>query len=199
MLFLTSLKLPIHIHVVRAYSQLSTKLHFASLNIMARRSQPKHQGPVSAGGHYLTQQASMTGSHRLNAPAKAKAIEELVAPISSFPFTGTYPSELKASDFEDMLSTFQNISQDQNFLNHEDQFQYSYATIARSWDQQSQNHQGKYNSQNRIPLAVWANQAPFEEPFNNIREVAFKSAGLRHGEGHDGEMRRGKRQKRGGF
>jgi hypothetical protein len=95
--------------------------------------------------------------------------------------------------------TIQTTAQDGEFLNHESQIQYSYATVARSRDQQSQIRRGKYSSQNQTLFVMKENQAPVEEPFNGAGEVAFEPASRQQGEGYDGELRRGKRQKRGGF
>jgi hypothetical protein len=109
---------------------------------------------------------------------KAKTIKELVAPVFSFPFTTTYASELEISDSEYMLGTAaetrtQTTAQDRMHLNHENQMQYSSATIRRSWDQQSQVQRGHYSTQNRIPFAVWEIQGPVDEPFNDIGEVCY--------------------------
>jgi hypothetical protein len=169
---------------------------------MARKSQHKHQGPGLVGGHYPAQQESATGGDRADTIAKAKAIEELVAPVLSYPFTATYTSELEISAFEDTLSTIAEIAirttaKDQEYLSHQNQIQYSYATAAWSWDQQSQTQQGRCSSQNQIPFDVWENQSPVEEPFNDIGEVPFELAGRRQGDGYDGRLRRGKRQKKG--
>jgi multidrug efflux pump subunit AcrA (membrane-fusion protein) len=148
---------------------------------MARKSQRKHQGLDPVGVHYRTQQASNTGNDRIE---KAKPMQKLVAPVPSFTFTATYTSELEISDSEDMPgiiaeTTIQTTAQDRKCLNHENQIQYSYAAVARPWDQQSEIQRGQYSSQGQTPFTVWENQDPFEEPFNDIGEVAvaFDSAG----------------------
>ncbi|KAF8847109.1 hypothetical protein BDZ45DRAFT_811811 [Acephala macrosclerotiorum] len=173
-------------------------------NLMARKSQHKHQGPSPTGGHCPSQRASTTGNDLGDTIEKVKTIEQLVAPVFNFPFTAIYTSELEISDSEDMLgiiaeTTNQTTAQDRKYLNHENQIQYSYATVTRSWHQESQIQPGQYSSQNRTPFAVWENQAPVEEPFNDVGEVASESVGRQQGEGFDGELRRGRRQKRGGF
>lgn len=193
---------PSPIFIVRACVQLSPKLHFTLPSIMAHKSQRKHLGPIPAGYHYLTQSTTTTGGGRADATGYATAIEELVAPILSFPLTAAYPSELKASDFENTHSTIakttaQTTEQDQSHLNDEVQIQYSY--VARPWDLQSHIQQGKLGGKNPNPFAVWACQDPVEEPFNNVGEVTLRSASRRQGKSHDGEHRRDKRQKRDGF
>jgi hypothetical protein len=169
---------------------------------MARKSQHKHQGPSPAGGHYSVQQASTTGNDRADIIEKAKTIEELVAPVFSFPFTATYTSELEISDSEDTLgiaeNAIQTTAQDRKYLKRENQIEYSYATVARSWDQQFQIQRGQYGSQNQTPL-LWKNQIPVEEPFNDVGEVAFEFTGRQQGEGNDGELRHKKKQKQGSF
>ena len=170
------------IQVVEAYSQLSTKLRFTFSNLMARKSRRKHGGYGPVGVRHPAQQVSTTGSDGTDAIAKAKAIERLVAPVLNLPLTATYPLELEISDFVDGSGTTsdlptQSTAQQQKYFNSETQIQYSYTPVARSWDRQSQIPQGKYSSQNQTPLSVWENQAPVEEPFNDLGEVAFNYAG----------------------
>ena len=167
---------------------------------MARKSQHRHQGPSPAGDQHPAQQSSTTSHNQVDAKSKAKTIEELVAPVFSFPFTTTYASELETPEFKDMLVTIEEIAtqataQDQRYLNYENQIQYTYVPVTRPWDQQSQIQQGEYSSQNQTPFDVWENQTPIEEPFDNVREVAFESAGRRPGEGYDRELRRGKERR----
>jgi hypothetical protein len=154
---------------------------------MARKSQPKHRGPDPVGEHHPAQQASTIGSDEAKTIAKTNTIEGLVIPVLSFPFFATYPPKLEISDLVETLDTtsdltIQTTAQHQKYLNHGTQVQYSYVPVARSWDQQSQIPQGKYNSQNQTPLSVWENQAPVEEPFNDLGEVASNCAGQRQGE-----------------
>jgi hypothetical protein len=171
---------------------------------MARKSQRKQQGPGPAGDYNPAQRSPTTNHDQADAISNAKAIEKLVAPVFKFPCTTAYSSELEVSSFEDMLvsiaeSTIQTTAQDQKYLNYENQIQYSYVPVVRSWDQQPQIQQGEYSTQDQTPFVVWENQTPVKEPFNDIGEVAFESAGQRQGEGYDGELRRGKRQKRGAY
>jgi hypothetical protein len=99
---------------------------------MARKSQRKHQGPSPVGVHDSTQQASTTGNDQAEANEKAKGIVALVAPLFSFPFTATYPSELEISDSEDTLgitaeTVTQTTAQDPKTLTHDNQTQYSHS------------------------------------------------------------------------
>jgi hypothetical protein len=170
------------IQVVTAYRQLSTKLRFTFSNLMARKSRRKHSGHGPVGVRHPAQQVSTTGSDGTDAIAKAKTIEGLVAPVLNLPLTATYPLELEISDFVDGLGTTsdlptQSTAQQQKYFTSETQIQYSYTPVTRSWDQQSQIPQGKYSSQHQTPLSVWENQAPVEEPFNDLGEVAFNYAG----------------------
>jgi len=151
---------------------------------MARKSQQKRQGPGPIGVHYSTQQASTALNYRADVIEKAKTIEKLVAPVFSFEFTATYTSELEISDSEDMLgiiakNTIQTTAQDRKYLNHENQIQCSYTTVTRLWDQQFDIKRGQYSSQSQTPFAMWENQVPVEEPFNDVGEVAvtFESVG----------------------
>jgi hypothetical protein len=163
---------------------------------MEHKSQHQHQGSGPAGGHYPAQHASTTGNDQEDALAKAKKIEKLVAPVFSFPFTATYTPELEISDFED---TPGNIAEMTIEATGQNQIQSSHVTAARSWDQPSQIHHGKYSSQDQPTFAAWEYQAPVDEPFNHVGEMGFESAGGRQGEGCGGEFRCRKRQKRGGI
>jgi len=163
---------------------------------MERKSQHQHQGPGPARVHYPAQHASTTGNDPEDAFAKAKTIEGLVAPVFSFPFAATYPSELEISDFE---GTRGNIAEMTIEATGQNQIQYSHATAARSWDQPSQIQHGKYSSQDQPAFVAWEYQAPVDEPFKHVGEVVFESAGGRQSEGSGGEFRCRKRQKRGGF
>jgi hypothetical protein len=149
---------------------------------MARKSRRKHHGYGPVGVCHPAQQVSTTGSDGADAIAKAKTIEGLVAPVLNLPLTATYPPELEISDFVDGLAKTsdlptQSTAQQQKYFNSETQIQNSYTPVARSWDQQSQIPQGKHSSQNQTTLSVWENQAPVEEPFNALGEVAFNYAG----------------------
>jgi hypothetical protein len=163
---------------------------------MERKSQHQHQGPGPVGGPYPAQHASTTGNDREDALAKAKTIEELVAPVFSFPFTATYTLELEISDFEDAHGTITEMTIEATGQN---QIQSSHVTAARSWDQQPQIQHGKHSSQDQPAFAAREYQAPVDEPFNHVGEVVFESAGGRQGEDYGEEFRCRKRQKMGGF
>jgi len=54
-------------------------------------------------------------------------------------------------------TTAQTAAQNQIYLNYENQIQYSCVPAARSWEHQSQIHQGEHSTQNQTPFVVWEN------------------------------------------
>jgi hypothetical protein len=181
---------------------------------------PDRSTPLQARNyHHLTLPASQSSATSRNL-AKAITNEEFIAP-ARLPFIGTYPSQLEISKDEytpvsfrtamlkaAVIDTHQGAAtaastpwtsnQDRivNYWNEP-----PYFSISRPWDQQFPDPKGTnpaYGDQAQTPLTVWESQAPIEEPFNNIGEVAMKPTQRQQDEPSDQNLRLGGRQTRGG-
>jgi hypothetical protein len=152
-----------------------------------RQARHSHHFPLPAS-------QSLAASHDL---VNTSNTEDIVTPEFHIPLNGTYPSQLEIQEDKDTpissstaileptvmdtdqeattaASTSWIATQERNF---NDENKISYIPITRPWEEQLPNQQGTksaYSDQTQTPLAVWESQAPVEEPFSNIGEVAIK-------------------------